>query len=668
MRKDNFYRPIELVHDFKFIPCTFDQTIALPSPKERLERLKRLGYGGVALCPNYGDYLSRESFRETIEIIKYAKELDLLVWIYDEMFYPSGSAGGIIPRQNPSLEAKAIAIVSARPDDHGMIFVNSPHGYGEIISAYLVKLDSDGKMDFDSAIDISKYKTYGGGIVYDCKENTNSIALAFFPKTAFEFCTTSHNTRGVRRYIDTLDKKAVDAFLDKTFGGYESLKNLGDFVESVFSDEPQIPGLCRQNYRDNYLEFVLSCRTEVFRVLDIPDKKVTFTPYLPWTDDFPKEFRKKHGYDVIKNLPRLFLDESKTGDKIRADYWQTASDLFAKNFGENYLKFAKKKGVKYSGHFLYEENFDKHPYMHGDLLAQLSKMDIPGSDMLYASPENILKNSTAIKFASSTSDLYGKEDVMIEASNILKDVFPITPLSYALATAIQTALGVTRFLSYYTDFIIPEEEVKKCTDFTARLLRSLSDMKPIRRVFVYVPNRYIFGKSYPSCSLNEKRTLIENSPKLNEFMTSISETLLKNGIDFNFINDEKLSSLSKEVYLESVLVLPNGINKPVGASKFNKIVTGEDANTILNTLTNLGYKNVETEKPAKFITLRKKSKEKEAFLIVNIGDDYKGKITLNTKTNKDACRIYDPFTDKKEKATFPLELTLDSGKCKIIIL
>ena len=55
------YRPIELVHDFTFIPCCFPQDIPLPPPKERLLRLKRLGYGGVAVSPSYADYLTEQS-------------------------------------------------------------------------------------------------------------------------------------------------------------------------------------------------------------------------------------------------------------------------------------------------------------------------------------------------------------------------------------------------------------------------------------------------------------------------------------------------------------------------------------------------------------------------------------------------------------------------------
>lgn len=109
------YRPIELVHDFRFIPCCFPQDIPLPPPKERLLRLKRLGYGGVAVSPSYDAYLTEESMKETLELIRYAGELGLRVWIYDEKFNPSGSAGGTVPHEHPTLEAKALAMLCAVP-------------------------------------------------------------------------------------------------------------------------------------------------------------------------------------------------------------------------------------------------------------------------------------------------------------------------------------------------------------------------------------------------------------------------------------------------------------------------------------------------------------------------------------------------------------------------
>ena len=75
--------------------------------------------------------------------------------------------------------------------------------------------------------------------------------------------------------------------------------------------------------------------------------------------------------------------------------------------------------------------------MHGDLLMQLGKMTLPGCDYLFASPEKILKNVSAAKFATSAAALYGKKEIMAEVSNMSRDVSPITADDYKLATALQ---------------------------------------------------------------------------------------------------------------------------------------------------------------------------------------------------------------------------------------
>ncbi|MBO5670720.1 MAG: hypothetical protein J6S41_04155, partial [Clostridia bacterium] len=483
------YRPIELVHDFRFIPCCFPQDIPLPPPKERLLRLKRLGYGGVAVSPSYDAYLTEESMKETLELIRYAGELGLRVWIYDEKFYPSGSAGGTVPHEHPTLEAKALAMLCCEPDELGLICLNSPHGYSSVIAAYLCALDENGNPMFDTLTDVSSSTTFGGGILYDCKGQRNLRLYAFFGKSAFEFCATSHATRGIRRYIDTLNRAATEAFLEKTYKGYGDASDLGTVIEAVFTDEPEIPGLCRENYRRDYRDFVVQQQTEVFRLYDLPDPDITFSPYIPWSEALPAQFQKQHGYDLMPALPLLFADDTERGKAVRADFWETLSSMFRDNYGGTYAAFCRRAGTAYSGHFLYEETFSIHPYMHGDILEQLGTMDIPGCDMLYASPKKIFEFAAAIKFAASAAQLYGKTDVMIEASNICRDIFPITKSALMLATALETALGVTRFTSYYTEFCMAEDDVRACCDFTERLLAPLDGMEPIRTVYVYVPNR-----------------------------------------------------------------------------------------------------------------------------------------------------------------------------------
>ena len=663
------YRPIELVHDFKFIPCCFLQDVTLPPPRERLDRLKALGYGGVAICPSYNDYLSKESFDEAREIIKYAKQIGLSVWIYDEKYYPSGGADGKIARENPRLEAKALAAVIGEPDEKGVICINSPHGYGDVKYAFAVDLDENGVPNFKSVCDVSDRKTFGGGILLNTSGMGAKRVYAFFGKNAFEFSATSHVTRGVSRYTDTLMPEATEAFLHKTFDGYEKLGDLSEYVEAIFTDEPQIPALCRMDYTENYRDEVLKAQNNVFKVRDLPDSRVAFTPYMPWTEGFEKAFISRHGYDLLPLLPQLFFDGGEDGQAARRDFWETASELFREGFGGVYSSFCKSRGVSYTGHLLYEEEFELHPYMHGDALSQLGMMDIPGCDMLFASPKEIFGHASAIKLAASAAQLYGKSEVMIEASNICKDVFPITERAFKLATALEAALGATRFLSYYTETALGAEETRRCCDFTDRLLTKLSDMTPVRRVFVYIPNEEIWKECYPSVSASEKRTS-QRLLKIKSFLKDIAGALARSGIDFCYINGERLSSLKDSGAFDgAALVLPPSVRIPEGCDGFAEAISELDADAAVKRLSALGYRNISAE--AELVCLKKASQDRTAFLVVNVGEAFSGKLKLNTEVPLFSVPVYDPDTDTSEACRVNADspsLSIGKGECRIFFV
>ena len=672
--KKTTVRPIELVHDFKFIPCCFPQDAPLPSPKERLDRLKALGYGGVALCPDYGDYLSEKSIAETFEAIKYANEIGLCVWIYDEKYYASGTADGTVPRDDPRLEAKGLCAVVGEPDSRGTIYVNSPHGYGSVLYAFAVTTDENGAPLFETAKSVMEYKTFGGGILFDTKGHSNVRVYAFFSKTVFEFACTSHNTRGMRRYVDTLMPESTEAFLHKTFDGYASHGDLSEYVEAVFTDEPQIPALCRIEYRSDDAQHLKSIENSVFVVYDEADSAVALTPYFPWTERLPEVFYERHGYDLIPLLPRAFFDEGEEGCRVRADFWDTASAMFADSYGDVYANFCKEKNVKYSGHLLYEEEFDIHPYIHGDPLVQLGKMDIPGCDMLYSLPEEILARASAIKLAASASFLYGKNGVMIEASNIvnaIKNGIPIKENALKLATAIEAALGATRFLSYYTETAMEESAMRSCCDFTERILLPTVDRKTDNKVYVYLPNADIAGEAYPSVALNDKKPASEKLSAIKDFLCTLSELLPQYGIDFCFINDERLDALKDSKLFESaVLVLAPGSKKPCGSEAFAEIICETNAPETVQTLRSMGLSCAETKNGQRLIASKRTSSEKEVWILVSKENGYEGTLKLSVGTDLSSVTLYDPYTDVNTELPITgntVLVKIPENECRLII-
>ena len=108
------YGSLQIVHDFKFtalnvkddysIIDSLDYEGKVENIKQRLDRLHRLGYGGVVMNVDYREYLERsDAFDLFFECAKYAKQLGMRVWIYDEQYYPSGAAGGLTLRDHPEL-------------------------------------------------------------------------------------------------------------------------------------------------------------------------------------------------------------------------------------------------------------------------------------------------------------------------------------------------------------------------------------------------------------------------------------------------------------------------------------------------------------------------------------------------------------------------------------
>ncbi|MDK1032456.1 MAG: hypothetical protein QGD94_10650, partial [Planctomycetia bacterium] len=81
--------------------------------RKDLLHLKELGLGGICIMPQSSrlesEYLSEE-FWETVQlIVDEAIRQDMRVWLYDELDYPSGTAGGRVLANHPEYQATGLA-------------------------------------------------------------------------------------------------------------------------------------------------------------------------------------------------------------------------------------------------------------------------------------------------------------------------------------------------------------------------------------------------------------------------------------------------------------------------------------------------------------------------------------------------------------------------------
>jgi hypothetical protein len=147
-----------------------------------MQTYSNLGLGGIVCNVAFTDYMrSEENFQVLVDGVEACRRLGLVVWLYDEEGYPSGSAGGLVLRENPAFEATELAFDAGRADP-------------------------------------------------------------FIIRPAYEFTHASNNYHAARRYVNLLDDRATRAFIAQTHEVYwrRLQAHFGKTIQAMFTDEPSL--------------------------------------------------------------------------------------------------------------------------------------------------------------------------------------------------------------------------------------------------------------------------------------------------------------------------------------------------------------------------------------------------------------------------------------------
>lgn len=168
------------------------------------------GVDGVVLHPRIGipesiPYLS-DTFMHCIKIaVETAASLDMVVVLYDEAMYPSGSAHGMVVRENPKYASQAM--IMTEDAEAGHLIADLHNG------KYLVQVNSEGTIR---------------GIHFGEDDGEKNAPPA----------------------ADLLSQEAVDTFIRLTHQRYYEVvgEYFGNTIIGFFTDEPSVLGRCaRQN-------------------------------------------------------------------------------------------------------------------------------------------------------------------------------------------------------------------------------------------------------------------------------------------------------------------------------------------------------------------------------------------------------------------------------------
>ena len=544
LKFDDRFGPIQFVHDFQFVPLNVNDDYSfiknlnteekIKYMSERLKELKRRGYGGVVLNTDFENYLrDDEPIRTLDSVIDVAKSLGLRVWLYDEQYYPSGSAGGLVLENRPELEGCGLVCVSkdVSPSD-AAVRIPSPLGHSELKYAFAVPYENK-KLNYDKKINISEYKDVGGGLCWNVNSGEWRV-YCYFMRALYEMTYLAFSFRASRRYPNIADKEAVERFADITYTKYDSILEtpLGSRIEAVFTDEPSI--MFYLKYPEGR-DPSKATKYSSISVYDFPDNRIPPYPYVPWGRNFETEFLKMYGFDIVQYLPELFDETTQTRD-IRIKFYKMIDVLVNDAYIGTLRENVHKRRMLLSGHYLREECFNRHPFMYGDILKQLGGMDIPGCDVLFSAPD-MLRYSSACRLAASAAHLYGRPHVMIEASNMLDENQSLSLRELKAAISIMFVNGVDTITSYYGENMLSAEEMTDFAHYVSRLGTVFNGSKYTTDTLLYYPFEQLCAARIPDGPEFSEETMLDTFD-----VNGAVAGLMKHGISFDIINSEKLKA------------------------------------------------------------------------------------------------------------------------------
>ncbi|MBQ1955453.1 MAG: hypothetical protein II350_06900 [Clostridia bacterium] len=501
--------------DFRGAPFwAWNCKLELDELKRQIEVLKKMGFGGGHMHVRTGmatTYLSEEYMDLIKGCVDKFKEEGMLGWLYDEDRWPSGAAGGYVTKY-PEYRSRYLLFTptSYEEDSTSKSSLDSSAravrtGNGKFVSAYDVILDENGYLE--------SYRRIGE------KEGAKGTKWYAYVETPNPSPWYNNQT-----YVNTLDKKAIDKFIEITYEAY--LKKVGDefgkTIPSIFTDEPQFPHKTALNFAAERRDIT-----------------------LPWTDDIPETYFAAYGEDILESFPEVIWDLPESAPSVtRYRYHDHIAERFAEAFADNCGKWCRDHGLMLTGHMMEEPTLESQTAALGEAMRSYRSFGLVGVDMLCDSREY-----TTVKQTASAANQYGYPGVLSELYGVTNWDFDFR--GHKLQGDWQAALGVTARVPHLSwvsmkgeakrdypasiNYQVPwHEKYSYVEDHFARVGTALTRGKPVVRVGVIHPVESYWLHWGPG----EHTRLTRN--QMDENFQNFINWMLLGTVDFDYICEANL--------------------------------------------------------------------------------------------------------------------------------
>ena len=188
------------------------------------------------------EYLSDRYFELIKHAVKEAKRLGMKYWIYDELDWPSGMAGGLLREKYPECEQKEIYGQKECYDLYGHRTIINRRG--EFLCAQRI-IKKQGKYFVTDVTDLCEVSYDGKSVTvqYQSKSFLKEEVVFFFSQHSDRviYATLGRKTsKGLRGYVNVLREETIAKFIKMTHEKYKEAigDEFGKTVMGVFTDEP----------------------------------------------------------------------------------------------------------------------------------------------------------------------------------------------------------------------------------------------------------------------------------------------------------------------------------------------------------------------------------------------------------------------------------------------
>jgi len=337
------------------------------------------GVNAFVIHPRIGipkeiEYLSDEFMSFVRCAIEEAQRLNMKVVLYDEAMYPSGSAHGMVVKNNPEYASRGLKMLEYKCYNETSVEFENKNGE-KLVSALAIKKNMDNQFDISQ---VKKIIIKDDIITFNPPNKDAWYILLFV-----EDYTKGH-IRGIHfgeddgepeapASSDLLNPRAVKCFISLTHEKYykEFSEYFGNVITGMFTDEPDIMG--RGNHNN----------------------------MKPWTSGFLDFYIQQGG--IEEDLPALWLDEDSQTTIIKNRYNMAINKKLELSYYKPISEWCENHNIALTG----------HPHESDDI-GLLKYFHVPAQDIVWrwVAPEDDMaisgEHTTMAKCSSDSARHRGK--------------------------------------------------------------------------------------------------------------------------------------------------------------------------------------------------------------------------------------------------------------------